>query len=153
MRRVQIISPLRGKTPAEQRRNVAYAHAALLDCLERGEAPFAPHLIYPAVLDDSDPEQRAQGIAAGLAWLAAADVVVVYHDLGYSEGMNAELRAAMDANVRAEFRSLDGWMVDQDMGRVLCPHNVARRFPCLLCATSPAGVTLDISPATHEEPK
>ena len=109
MRRVQILSPFRGNTPAERRRNVAYAQAALLDCLERDEAPFAPHLLYPAVLDESAPEQRAMGINAGLAWLAAAEVVVVYHDLGYSEGMNAELRAAMDAGVRAEFRSLDGW--------------------------------------------
>lgn len=75
MRRVQILSPFRGNTPAERRRNVAYAQAALLDCLERGEAPFAPHLLYPAVLDESDPEQRA----------------------------------AMDAGVRAEFRSLEGW--------------------------------------------
>ncbi len=114
MRRVQILSPFRGKTPAEGRRNVAYAQAALLDSLERDEAPFAPHLLYPAVLDDSDPERRRMGMAAGLAWLASADAVVVYHDLGYSEGMNAELRAAVAANVRAEFRSLPGWVANHE---------------------------------------
>lgn len=153
MRRVQIISPLRGNTPVERRRNVAYAQAALLDCLDRNEAPFAPHLIYPSVLDDSDPERRRMGISAGLAWLAVADVVVVYHDLGYSEGMNAELRAAMNANVRAEFRSIDGWAVDTSGTPVLCPHNVARRYACLLCATSPDGVTLETPVAKTEETK
>ncbi len=150
MRRVQILSPFRGKTPAEQRRNVAYAQAALLDCLERDEAPFAPHLLYPAVLDESEPEQRAQGISAGLEWLAVAEAVVVYHDLGYSEGMNAELRAAMAANVRAEFRSLPGWTSADPS---LCPHDVSRRHPCLLCATDDAPVTQELPVVTLKEPE
>lgn len=109
MRRVQILSPFRGATPAARRLNVAYAQAALLDCLERDEAPFAPHLLYPAVLDDSDSEQRMQGISAGLEWLAVAEAVVVYGDLGVSEGMAAELRQAEIAGVPVERRSLPGW--------------------------------------------
>lgn len=109
MRRVQILSPFRGATPADRARNLAYAQAALLDCLERDEAPFAPHLLYPAVLDDSDPEQRMQGISAGLEWLAVAEAVVVYGDLGMSSGMAAELRQAEIAGVAIERRSLPGW--------------------------------------------
>lgn len=109
MRRVQILSPFRGATPAERDRNVAYAKAALLDCLERDEAPFAPHLLYPAVLDESEPEQRMQGISAGLEWLAVAEAVVVYGDLGMSEGMRAELRAAETAGIPVEHRRLPGW--------------------------------------------
>ena len=109
MRRVQILSPFRGPTPADRDRNVAYAQAAMLDCLERDEAPFAPHLLYPAVLDDSEPEQRAQGISAGLEWLAVAEAVVVYQDLGMSSGMEAELRAALAAGIAVERRSLPGW--------------------------------------------
>ena len=109
MRRVQILSPFRGNTPAEQRRNVAYAQAALLDSLERDEAPFAPHLLYPAVLDESEPEQRAQGISAGLEWLAVAEAVVVYGDLGVSDGMAAELRHAESLGIPVELRLLDGW--------------------------------------------
>lgn len=136
MRRVQIISPFRGQTPAEQRRNVAYAQAAMLDCLGRDEAPFAPHLLYPAVLDESEPEQRAQGIVAGVAWLVVAECVAVYEDLGVSEGMRAELRAAAAAGVHVERRSLPGWAFESP---VLCPHNVARRYPCLLCAVSDKG--------------
>lgn len=109
MRRVQILSPFRGATPAEQRRNVAYAQAALLDSLGRDEAPFAPHLLYPAVLDDSDPVQRARGIEAGMEWLAVAEAVVVYDDLGMSDGMRAELIQAEVAGVAVERRRLPGW--------------------------------------------
>lgn len=88
---------------------MAYAQAALLDSLERCEAPFAPHLLYPAVLDESEPEQRAQGISAGLEWLAVAETVVVYGDLGVSEGMAAELRQAEVLGIPVERRSLSGW--------------------------------------------
>ncbi len=35
-----------GGTPEEVERNVKYARACLRDCLLRGEAPFASHLLY-----------------------------------------------------------------------------------------------------------
>lgn len=109
MRRVQILSPFRGATPAERRRNVAYAQAALLDCLERDEAPFAPHLMYPAVLDDSDPKQRAAGIRAGMEIMIGMDAAVVYGDLGISDGMRDEELFARRCGIRVEFRLLPGW--------------------------------------------
>jgi hypothetical protein len=34
------------------RRNIRYAQLCVLDCLQRGEAPFASHLLYTQVLDD-----------------------------------------------------------------------------------------------------
>lgn len=70
-------------------RNVAYARAAMADCLRRGEAPIASHLLYtqPGVLDDNIPAERALGIAAGLAWGRVADAAVFYVDLGWSQGM------------------------------------------------------------------
>ena len=45
---------------------MAYARACVADCLRRGEAPIASHLLYtqPGVLDDDVPEERAQGIAS-----------------------------------------------------------------------------------------
>jgi hypothetical protein len=42
MRRVIIESPYSGDVET----NVAYARAALRDCLSRGEAPLASHLLY-----------------------------------------------------------------------------------------------------------
>jgi hypothetical protein len=95
----------------DMERNVRYARACLLDSLQRGEAPIAPHLLYPQVLDDKDPDQRKLGIEAGLAWSKASliregkilfdeagdakiadhSMPVFYTDLGWSPGMLAAL--------------------------------------------------------------
>lgn len=54
--------------------NVAYAKRCVMDCLKRGEAPYASHLFFtqPGILDDLKPEERMRGILAGLAWAVAA---------------------------------------------------------------------------------
>ena len=92
MKRVIIESPYAGNIE----RNVAYARAAMADCLARGEAPYASHLLYtqPGVLRDEDPLEREIGITAGFAWRDVADLTVFYVDLGWSAGM---LRASMHA--------------------------------------------------------
>lgn len=85
MKLVIVESPYAGDVEA----NVAYARLALHDCLMRGEAPIASHLLYtqPGVLDDNDPDERDFGIAAGLAWSRKADYAVFYTDRGWSKGM------------------------------------------------------------------
>lgn len=104
IRRVIVESPYAG----DIEQNVQYARLAMRDCLERGEAPYASHLLYTQVLDDTVPAEREQGIAAGLAWQPVADVVVVYTDLGITFGMQ---RAIDQACVPVEYRSLrDGDM-------------------------------------------
>lgn len=107
MRVVIIESPFAG----DVERNTAYARACLRDCLRRGEAPFASHLLYtqPGVLDDGLPHERAQGIAAGLAIGERADATVVYTDLGISGGMQQGIAAAGDVRRPVEFRRLEGW--------------------------------------------
>lgn len=107
MRLVIVESPYAG----DIERNTEYARACLRDCLQRGEAPYASHLLYtqPGVLDDLVPAERAHGIAAGLAWGLKADATVIYHDLGISRGMGQGLIAALDAGRPVEWRSLDGW--------------------------------------------
>lgn len=69
--------------------NIAYARACLRDCLLRGEAPFASHLLYtqPGVLCDEDAEERAMGIARGFEFHGVAAVHAFYVDLGRSRGM------------------------------------------------------------------
>lgn len=52
--RVLIESPYAG----DVERNIHYAREAVLDCLKRGEAPYASHLFFPQVLDDLKPEER-----------------------------------------------------------------------------------------------
>lgn len=69
--------------------NVKYARTCVRDCLDRGESPFASHLLYTqkGLLDDTIPEERRKGIDAAIGWLQAADYIAVYMDLGITEGM------------------------------------------------------------------
>lgn len=103
-RLVILESPYAGDIEA----NVAYARAAMFDCLERGEAPFASHLLYTqvGVLDDSDPAQRARGIEAGLAWGRHAVASVVYTDYGISAGMKQGIDRAEAEGRVIEYRSI-----------------------------------------------
>ena len=92
-------------------RNVSYARACLRDCLMRGEAPIASHLLYtqPGVLRDSDPAERKMGIEAGLAWGCVAQATVMYLDLGLSPGMVEGKRRAEIEGRPIEERLLQ-WM-------------------------------------------
>lgn len=78
------------------------------DCLRRGEAPIASHLLFPQVLDDANPEQRALGIAAGTAWMVkgVCDAVVVYIDRGISNGMREAINLANTLGLTVEIRTL-----------------------------------------------
>jgi len=93
MRRVIVESPYAGDVEA----NVEYARACLWDCLQRGEAPFASHLLYTqvGVLDDQNPVERKRGMEAGWAWREAADAVVIYMDRGVSSGMQQAIDDAV----------------------------------------------------------
>ncbi len=104
MRRVIVESPYAG----DVERNTRYARACLRDCLMRGEAPLASHLLYTqdGVLRDAVGKERELGIEAGLAWGATADATVVYTDLGVSEGMaKGDARAAEQGRL-VEYRQL-----------------------------------------------
>jgi hypothetical protein len=89
-------------------RNVAYARAAVRDCLMRGEAPFASHLLYtqPGILDDNNPAERLKGIHAGLVIGQLCHKTVVYQDLGITQGMQMGIEAAYKAGREVEYRSL-----------------------------------------------
>jgi hypothetical protein len=102
MKRVVVESPYAGEVDD----NAAYARACLLDCLRRGEAPFASHLLYIQVLDDAKPGERQLGIAAGLAWGACADLVAVYIDRGVSSGMRRGIEDATERGIPIEERRL-----------------------------------------------
>ena len=103
MKLVVICSPYAGNVEA----HVAYARKALRHSLELGEAPFASHLLYPQVADDSDPRERDQAMQAGLEWISVATIVVFYIDCGWSPGMLTELKAARLYARKTELRSLN----------------------------------------------
>jgi len=104
MRRVIIESPFAGDVEA----NIAYARACMRDCLARGEAPYASHLLFtqPGILDDDIPEERQLGIDAGLLWASAAEATVVYRDRGMSKGMLYGIQNAIKAGRPIEDRWL-----------------------------------------------
>lgn len=118
MRRVVVESQFAGKgsNPLvrwwRRRRNIRYARAAVRDCIMRGESPIASHLLLtqPGVLRDGDPAERRMGIEAGHAWMAVADAVVLYGDLGCSAGMFQGQQAAATAGLPIEWRSLPDWV-------------------------------------------
>lgn len=104
MRLVILETPYAGDVEA----NLTYARACLRDCLLRGEAPIASHLLYtqPGVLDDKVPEERQLGIDAGLAWTTVAHASVVYTDRGITAGMEHGIEAARSVGLPVEMRSL-----------------------------------------------
>jgi len=89
--------------------NRVYLRAALIDCIDRGESPYASHQMLTDVLDDTKPEERAIGIAAGCAWRAKADATVVYTDRGVTPGMLAGIEHAQKIGRPIAFRELRGW--------------------------------------------
>lgn len=78
---------------AEYDRNTRYVRRAILDCLLRGEAPFASHALYPlSGMRDDDPADRRVGMVAGFAWGECAELIAVYSDHGITEGMAEGMR-------------------------------------------------------------
>ena len=104
MRRVVIESPFAGDIEA----NKEYLKRAVLDCLVRGESPYASHGFFTHFLDDADPAQRRAGIMAGLEWSKAAEAVVYYLDRGMSDGMRFALEKHTQAARTIEARLLSG---------------------------------------------
>lgn len=90
------------------KKNIKYARACMRDCLNKGEAPFASHLLYtqPGILDDNIPEERKKGIEAGLLWGKCAEKTVVYYDYEITPGMQKGIERAKKEKRKIEFRKL-----------------------------------------------
>lgn len=113
---VQVVTPVILESPygsiddAVVALNTEYARACMRDCLTRGEAPYASHLLYtqPGVLDDRDRDDRDMGISAGFAWRSLARKTVVYVDRGVSRGMELGIDHARQAGHEVAERRLGG---------------------------------------------
>jgi hypothetical protein len=89
-------------------RNVKYAKRAVLDCLARGEAPYASHLFFTqeGILDDKIAEERKLGIEAGFAISDLTSKVVFYVDYGWSQGMISAYYRAIDNDKPFDIRTI-----------------------------------------------
>jgi hypothetical protein len=121
-------SPYAGPDLATIRRNVAYARLCIADSLKRGEAPIASHLLYtqPGILRDRVPEERALGIAAGLAWRSVAQLTAVYTDLGVSPGMQAAIDSAAKEGRPVAYRNLPHLCNEM----LVATRQAMQGFPC-----------------------
>jgi hypothetical protein len=97
MKMIYVASPYAG----DVERNTEYAKLACRTVMEQGHAFFAPHLLYPAILDDSNPRERRLGMSMGLAMLSRCDELWAFGER-ISAGMSAELAEAkrLDIPVR-----------------------------------------------------
>jgi len=102
MNRVIVESPFAGDTKL----HIEYAQKCLLDSINKGESPFAGHLLYTQVLNDADFDERERGIACASSWYGAADKCVVYTNLGISEGMKRGIELATRLGKAVEFRTI-----------------------------------------------
>lgn len=107
MKLVVVESPYLG----DVERNIEYGRTALADCFQRGEAPYASHLLYTqeGVLDDDVPEERELGMEAGFKWGEEADKRVVYTDFGITPGMQEGIDRAEELDQEVEYRNLEGY--------------------------------------------
>lgn len=115
---IGIISPYSG----DVQRNTAFLRDIIRSILAEGHTPIAGHAIYPQVLDDTDPEQRAHGMAAGQHLLTACCEVRVYDQLGMSAGMRADLEFCGANNVPFKLARLDGWEYRQAAAEAPLPE-------------------------------
>lgn len=86
---IYIASPYAG----DVRRNVEFAKAECRYAMAEGHTPVAVHLLYPQLLDDGDPAQRAAGLTMGHRVLEACDELWVCGER-ISTGMAAEITEA-----------------------------------------------------------
>lgn len=91
---VYIASPLSG----DMETNLGFARQACLNAMAQGVTPFAPHLLYPQMLDDNDPAQRELGMNMGNQMLALCDELWLCGDV-ISSGMAAEEQLAKELDI------------------------------------------------------
>lgn len=85
-----VCSPYRGDT----KRNKEYARKLTRAALENGFIPVTVHLYLTEATDDTNPEERVRGMAAGMKILENCKYILVGDRYGISEGMKAELTFA-----------------------------------------------------------
>lgn len=134
MRKVYICSPYRAKDGAQLDRNIEYAQALTKQAIEAGLAPITPHLYMTQCLNEDKPEERAAGMAAGLALLKSCDFVIVGVKYGISEGMSAEIAAADAAGIEVVNADKLRYKLEYDRRQWLDEY--ARLHACEFCRGS-----------------
>ncbi len=97
-------SPLRGKTPEEEKQNIEYVRDKCKRLYKtRKEVAFAPHLYFTQFLDDQIEEERQAGMKFGLQIMdLCCDKMYVFGDR-ITEGMTVEIEFAIERGIKIEY--------------------------------------------------
>lgn len=91
---IYIASPFAGEIEA----NIAFAKKACRYAIRQGHTPIAVHLLYPQMLDDSDPAERETGLRLGHRVLEVCDELWCCGDR-ISSGMAREIEEAQKLGI------------------------------------------------------
>ena len=113
MKLIYVASPYAG----DIEQNTAFARKACRHVMNEGHAFFAPHLLYPQLLDDSNPQERQAGLDMGLAMLPRCDELWCYGDR-ISYGMHLEIEEAVRIGipVRRVMEQKNGFSIGRAKG-------------------------------------
>ena len=105
---VFICSPFSGN----EQTNIENARRYCRFAIDRGYAPFAPHLFFPQFMDDAVPEERENGIFMGIIMLTkCAELWVFARSPGggdrISKGMAQEIRKAESRSIPIRYFTTD----------------------------------------------
>jgi DNA-directed RNA polymerase subunit RPC12/RpoP len=67
--------------------NLKYLDLCILDCVRRGETPYASHRMLTTALDEKNPREHSLGTSVGMAFNCSLDIRAFYVDLGMSSDM------------------------------------------------------------------
>ena len=102
---VYICSPYAGDTEANVKKAIGHCRYAV----SQGYMPVASHLLYPQILRDEEPLQRALGLAFGIQLMFGCMEIWVFadDDDGISPGMREEIAIARKRQMRIRFFTTD----------------------------------------------
>lgn len=101
-KKIYICAPWRGKTETERMENKARTVKYWRRLYDLGYHPIAPQLLYGWLLNDDDPQERRDGLDAGLEDLQRCDEIWVFGDQ-ITEGMRGEIREAVDRGIPIKY--------------------------------------------------
>lgn len=113
MKLIYMASPYAG----DVEKNITFAKQACRYVMEQGHAFFAPHLLYPQILDDTDPAERKIGLKLGLRMLVICDEIWVCSGR-ISPGMEAEIELAKQLGIPIRYVSEEQILGTQKKGSI-----------------------------------
>lgn len=87
-------------------RNTEKARRYMRFAIRMNTIPFAPHMLYPQVLDEDDPDQRTLGLFFGTVWLSKCAELWVFGS-HVSVGMEREIACARKRSIPIRYFTED----------------------------------------------